>query len=406
MTNAWVVGAGVAGPAAAMALHKAGIDVTVAERRDDADDAGRSFLTLGSNGIDALGALDADHVVARIGFETPTLTMVSHTGKILGDSRTSAVRPDAPVSRTLRRADLSAALRAEAQARGIPIETGRTVTGVARDGERAQVRFADGDDTAADLVVACDGIHSRLRTAVDPTAAPPTYTGLVGLAGYSPAGLTDDRPGTYRMIFGRRAFFGYATAPGGDVWWFANVPQPHEPDRGEVERIEPATWRARLLDLFARDAGPATRLVEAATELTPASPMHTVPRLRRWHGDRTVLLGDAAHAPSPSSGQGASLAIEDAVVLARTLRDADDVPAAFAAFEAARRRRVETIVRQAQRVNSSKAATGVVRVVRDLVLPWALRAAADSRALRATYDHHLSWETSTDAGTDAVSTSR
>ncbi len=401
MTTAWIVGAGIAGPATAIALHKAGIDVTVAERRHDTDDGGSSFLTLGSNGIDALTALDAGHVVTRLGFETPTLTLVSGTGRVLGDSRTSAVRPDAPVSRTLRRPDLSAALRAEARARGITIETGRVATGVARDDECARVRFADGGEAVADLVVACDGIHSRLRRAVDPTAPPPAYTGLVGLAGYSPAGITDDRPGTYRMIFGRRAFFGYATAPGGDVWWFANVPQPHEPGRGEVERVEPETWRARLVDLFARDAGPATRLVDAATEIMPASPMHTVPRLARWHDGRTVLIGDAAHAPSPSSGQGASLAIEDAVVLARALRDADDVPAALGAFEAARRRRVETIVRQAQRVNGSKAATGVVRVMRDLMLPWVLRATANSHALRETYDHHLSWQT----GTDTVSTS-
>ena len=69
----------------------------------------------------------------------------------------------------------------------------------------------------------------------------------------------ESKPGSYEMIFGKRAFFGYALAPSGEVWWFANVPQPREPARGEVQAIDPEEWRQRLLGLFADDAGPAVR---------------------------------------------------------------------------------------------------------------------------------------------------
>jgi FAD-dependent urate hydroxylase len=103
------------------------------------------------------------------------------------------------------------------------------------------------------------------------------------------------------------------------------------------------------------------------------------------------VLGDAAHAPSPSSGQGASLAIEDAVVLATCLRDAADAESAFARFEQIRRPRVEKIVRWAERVNSSKAAGPAARRVRDAVLPLALRIGARSSAHEQTYGHRVEW---------------
>ena len=165
----------------------------------------------------------------------------------------------------------------------------------------------------------------------------------------------ESKPGSYEMIFGKRAFFGYALAPSGEVWWFANVPQPREPARGEVQAIDPEEWRQRLLGLFADDAGPAVRLIEATPRLSAASPIHALPHLA-WHGDRMIVIGDAAHAPSPTSGQGASLSVEDAVALARCLRDLPTPAAALTRFEAERRRRAERIVKWAARISSSKAA--------------------------------------------------
>ena len=102
-----------------------------------------------------------------------------------------------------------------------------------------------------------------------------------------------------------------------------------------------------------------------------------------------LVVGDAAHAPSPSSGQGASLAIEDAVVLATCLRDGAGVADAFARFEQIRRPRVEKIIRWAERVNSSKAAGPVGRRVRDAVLPVVMRLSARSSAHEQTYGHRV-----------------
>ncbi|MBA2947852.1 FAD-dependent monooxygenase [Streptomyces himalayensis] len=108
-----------------------------------------------------------------------------------------------------------------------------------------------------------------------------------------------------------------------------------------------------------------------------------------------IVLGDAAHAPSPSSGQGASLAIEDAVVLARCLRDTSSHAEAFTAFVGLRRPRVEKIVKQAARINNSKAAGPLGRLFLDNVMPLILKAAANSKYTEEIYGHHLDW----DAGT-------
>jgi 2-polyprenyl-6-methoxyphenol hydroxylase-like FAD-dependent oxidoreductase len=91
-----------------------------------------------------------------------------------------------------------------------------------------------------------------------------------------------------------------------------------------------------------------------------------------WHRGRVVLTGDAAHATSPSSGQGASLAIESAVELARCLRDLP-IPEAFGAYEGLRRTRVERVIAQTARVNNDKAAGPIARIIRDLTFPIAMK---------------------------------
>lgn len=387
MTNILVVGAGIAGPAVAIALHRVGLAATIVERRPEPSYGAGAFLTLGSNGLAAATTLGVGAAVTGLGFATPELTMVSGTGAVLGNATVSA--PD-PVSRTMRRSDLGHALREAALAQGIPIVDGADLVGVAPEGKGVTARFADGTIRHADLVVGCDGVRSRVRRAIAPDAEP-RWTGLVGYGGFSPAGLVTDPPGSYRMVFGRRAFFGHGTSTDGESWWFVNEPRRREPRRDELPRSD-ADQRAHLLGLVAGDAGPAATIIAATTQFSEPSPIHTIPHLDRWHHGRVVVIGDAAHAPSPSSGQGASLAIEDAVELAVALRDHGsatdaEVVAALDWFVARRRPRVESIIRQAARINTSKTATGPARVVRDLVLPRILRATAGSPQLRDAYEY-------------------
>jgi len=121
------------------------------------------------------------------------------------------------------------------------------------------------------------------------------------------------------MIFGKRAFFGYSARPSGEIYWFANVSRREEPTRQELSTITPQAWKRQLLELFVDDAGPATTIIESAGNELGAYPIHDMPTVPTWHRGPIALAGDAAHATSPNSGQGASIAIEDAIVLGEVL---------------------------------------------------------------------------------------
>jgi len=150
----------------------------------------------------------------------------AHTGKQLGVSRISTSRPDGTPSHTLKRADLYQALHDQATSRGIGIQHGKRLVNAETTGAGVRAVFADGSDDTGDLLIGCDSVHSAVRRIIDPAAPAPTYAGLVGTGGYARGVDVDTERGSYTMIFGKRAFFGYPVAPDGEVWWFANVPRP------------------------------------------------------------------------------------------------------------------------------------------------------------------------------------
>jgi 2-polyprenyl-6-methoxyphenol hydroxylase-like FAD-dependent oxidoreductase len=128
-----------------------------------------------------------------------------------------------------------------------------------------------------------------------------------------------------------------------------------------------------------------------------AGAIHLMPPVPHWHRERMVLVGDAVHAPSNSTGQGASLAVESAVELARCLRDAPDVGAAFAAYEALRRPRVEAIARRGARINSTKTPGPVARRVMRAVMPLAMRRMDVERTMGPEQRYRIDWDTAVPA---------
>ena len=390
--TAIIIGGGIAGPATAMALAKAGLEATVYEARPHGADGGGVMLTLAVNGIDALRTLGADAAAVAAGFPTPQITLRTHTGKRLGVTSTGGALADGTVAHTIRRADLYQALHSKAVARRITVLHGKRLVGAQEYPGGVQATFADGTQAQADILVGCDGVHSTVRGLIDPAAPAPSYAGLLNTGGFASGVTVAAPPGSYEMIFGKRAFFGYATAPGGQVWWFANLPQHREPARGEAEMVSAAQWRHRFTEIYAEDAGPALELIAATPGFAPMTPIHTIPHLRRWHTGRMIVVGDAAHAPSPTSGQGASLSIEDAVLLATSLRAIEPVSAAFTHFETVRRPRVEKIIKAAARINNNKAPSPAGRLLRDLMLPVILRATANAKSAREVYEYHADWD--------------
>jgi FAD-dependent urate hydroxylase len=390
--KALVIGGGVAGPVAAMALQRAGIDSVVYEAyASGADDAG-AFLTFASNGLDALRTIDANHLVLAEGFPTPRMEIQSGTGKHLGNAPNGGTLPDGTVSQTLRRADLYRALRDEAVRRGARVEYGKRLVDAEITPDGVLALFEDGTKAEGDLLIGADGIHSRTRRIIDPSATGARYIPVLNIGGYASDVRVPAHPGTFRMIFGKRAFFGYAVHPSSEVWWFANPPCTEEPTSAELAAISTEQWRKMLTNLFAEDDTPAVDIIRATPGRLAGWATYDLPSVPTWRRGPMIIIGDAAHATAPSSGQGASMAIEDAVVLARCLRDLPDTREAFATYEKLRRKRVERIVAHGARTSNSKAAGPVARVLRDLMMPLILKRVASGESLAWMHAYHIDWD--------------
>lgn len=194
--------------------------------------------------------------------------------------------------------------------------------------------------------------------------------------------------GVVEMMFGRRCFFGMTRAPSGEIWWFANPPRREAYTRAELAGATSERWRALLLELFAGDAGAAVEVVRASASVFGAN-QYDMPRVPRWSRGPMVIVGDAAHAVGPSSGQGASMAIEDSLALAGCLRDAPSIVRGLADYENVRRGRVERVVAHGARSGNTKLAGPVGRVVRDLVLPWILPRVTRPAQMAWLFEHRV-----------------
>jgi 2-polyprenyl-6-methoxyphenol hydroxylase-like FAD-dependent oxidoreductase len=388
--SAIVIGCGIGGPVVAIALGRIGINAVIYEAQERTADYVGSFLNTASNGLDALRVLDAQADVLAAGFPTPRMVLWSCTGKRLGEVA-NGLAPPGTTSITIRRGALHRALRDEALRRGIRIEQGKRLASAEATPTGVVAGFEDGSGATGDILIGSDGLHSRTRQILDPKAPKPRYTGLLSLGGCARGTTLAPTPDTFHMIFGKRGFFGYSVRPSGEVYWFANMAWPGEPTREQLAAISPGQWKGRLLELYDGDAGPAVEILHATADELAAYPIHDLPAVPTWHRGPMVIIGDAAHATSPSSGQGASLAIEDAVVLAKCLRDLPGPAEAFVAFERLRRGRVERVVRYSARIGQSKAAGPVARWFRDLLMPFALKHFANPAAQAWLYGYDLDW---------------
>jgi 2-polyprenyl-6-methoxyphenol hydroxylase-like FAD-dependent oxidoreductase len=340
VTRILIIGGGIAGLATALAATKAGLDATVYEAHPRADTDIGAFLTLASNGMLALAQIDAAESVARVGFDLTAMRVLSDTGTELaavplGDHSDPLAR-----YRCLRRADLSAALRAEAASRGITVRHGKRLATRTEDGTGITAHFTDGDTARGDLLIGADGLNSTVRTLLDPTAPTPRYAGQRVFYGYSTDARPPHVPARIEMLRGSTAAFGYTVSPDGETYWFARVPD-RELSAQEIIDGTADRWREMLVAVLRKDITPAAGIVAATGEQLMATNARDLPVGMRWHRGRTLLIGDAAHAASPATGQGAAMALEDAVVLAKALRDNGTMAAAWQVYDRLRRSRVE-----------------------------------------------------------------
>lgn len=369
-----VIGGGVAGAAAALAMRLIGAAVTVYEARADPGGEVGSFVSLAANGLRGLEALGCAEAVRRSGFDVPRQRMRGSGGRLIGDVPRGRRSADPLISVTLMRARLVTALREAAADAGAVFRFGDRAVGA--DPATGEVAFASGLRDRADLVVAADGIWSVLRGVLDADAPVPEYAGLYTVSGVSQGVATD--PGVFDLTLAGAGAFIHVRA-GDEVWWAAQIDERAEPER---EGVADAEWTRRAAAAFADEAVPS-RLVAATARLHRPVVHHVLDEVPVWHRGRIVLIGDAAH--PVGAGQGASMAIEDAVALAGAVASAP-VPEALDAYAAQRRPRIRKVIRTAEDNRGAKRAGPAARRAREFMMRLFVPLVYE-RATGWLYDH-------------------
>lgn len=391
--NALVIGSGLAGPLTAMALAKAGIEATICEARDEGAPIRGGGFNIASNGLDALAAIDALDATAGLGLPAPRLSFYGRAGRPLGTVVTGLPAPGGQDTTSFKRRDLFTALQQEATRRGIETRYRKRLVRLEQGRTSVTAFFSDGTADTADILVGADGIHSAVRPAIDPAAPQPRYTGLVSFGGFAPNPGLAPEPGRWKMAFGRRAFFGWFVPDDTQAWWFVSMPSERPLSREEILADGIPAWSRRLAGLFDGEKVPAAEIIAAqGDDIIVVGAEHDLPTVPVWHQGRVIIVGDAAHAASTSSGQGASMAMEDAATLGRCLRDTAGPDEAFTAFSRLRRERVAKVVALGAKTASSKAPGPVGAVVRDAAMKFGFRFFVKPESAAWLLRHHIDWD--------------
>jgi salicylate hydroxylase len=345
-TEAIIAGAGIGGLAAALALQKVGVDVRVYEQAPALGEvgAGISISPNGALGLRALGVLDEFRDLAY----APDYQLVRHykTARALAHVTRGDRLTETYGERyyTIHRADLHGVL-ARAVLANDPdaVATGHKVVDIEHDGDGVEVRFDVGTKRRADLLIGADGVRSRVRSILF-GAEEVRFTGFVAWRGLVPMERVPieamDPPS--QVFIGPGHMINRYPVRGGKLLNFVAFAERSGweeegwsiPAKVSELAAEFAGWHPWVTDIIG--AVPEEDLFKWALCARSA--------LMRWTRGRCAVLGDAAHPLLPYLGQGAVMAIEDAVLLGRACTAAHDVPEALARYEAARVGRARLVV--------------------------------------------------------------
>ncbi|KAH7914481.1 FAD/NAD(P)-binding domain-containing protein [Hygrophoropsis aurantiaca] len=383
-----IAGGGIAGASSAIFLSSLeGVNVTILEsrsRRSTSVEGG--ILMLGPNGMNVMKGLSVSaHLLARPNItQVAWLTIVDSAGAFIGKVPQGSVARYGFPSTLASRWDILEVLLDEVERRRIPIKWSSKVIGLKQKDDGVVVQWTENGiqyEKCADLLIGADGIWSSVRTLMyqelNLPIPKPRYSGLLGIGGFVD---TTEVPGIYDylsaerpvvMIQGRNGFIGL-TLVGTDVkrigWWSTYEAADRSREEWNIPREETFKELNRRFSTWAYPVPQVLAVAERpSTEAPLLWPISEVEGLPRWHNHgQVVLIGDAAHAMPPHSGQGASQAMEDAAYLGYLIRQCmspskdpgapniPDVKSALSALQKAREDRVGHIVAEANRRGDGK----------------------------------------------------
>ncbi|HEY6406396.1 MAG TPA: FAD-dependent monooxygenase, partial [Ktedonobacteraceae bacterium] len=230
--KALIIGCGIAGPALALFLQRAGIEAEIYEARTTSE--GYS-LSLSCNGVAVLQELGLDRAAFAEGSAVKEWLMWNGRGKHLGGG---VLAGGGLKSVFIKRVPLGRIISDEAERQGIKIARGKKLQNIEVTSQGGvMATFQDGTQALGDLLIGSDGVHSRTRQIIDPAFAGAAYSGLINSGGYTSGVKVSSPPEITHFIFCKRAFFGYHVSPTGYIYWFVNWPQADEPVIGTFDGI-------------------------------------------------------------------------------------------------------------------------------------------------------------------------
>jgi 2-polyprenyl-6-methoxyphenol hydroxylase-like FAD-dependent oxidoreductase len=350
ITQALVVGGGVGGMSAALALARRGVAVTLADADPQwrAYGAGISVTGLSLRAFDDLGILD--EVRAR-GFVGAGIRLRTPGGDVIME--TPPVPPDAPpVARSggIMRPVLHEIMSSRVRAAGIEVLLGAEATAF-RQYDTGVEMDLPGRAERFDLMIAADGIFSKTREALFPRAPKPQFTGQGCWR------IVADRPAEVdraEMFLGGPVKLGFNPVSADKMYAFILEHVPDNPWFAPEEQL------AHVAQLLAPYGGYVADVRDnlGADSLVNYRPLEWVLLPAPWHKGRVVLIGDAVHATTPHMASGAGMAVEDGLVLAEELAAHEDTDRALSAFTARRFERARLVVENSVRIGEIEMAGG------------------------------------------------
>jgi 2-polyprenyl-6-methoxyphenol hydroxylase-like FAD-dependent oxidoreductase len=331
-----VVGGGIGGLTAAIALRQRGFAVTVIEKDPQWSVYGVGIIQQGNvlRAVDALGILDR-YVDAGVGFDAVEVYVPN--GMKVARVPSHRLLEHYPANLGVSRRAMQKVLGDAAKECGAEIRLGLTADSIEDDGAAVRVGFSDGSTGSYDLVIGADGVYSQTRAMVFPEAPSPEFTGQSVWRYNLPRPADLDALHVYNGPIGA----GLVPISADLIYIYLTTPEPGNPRYPREELA--AAMRGKM-----EACGPVIRAL--ADQITDNDevvyrPLEGLLVEGPWHKGRVVLLGDAVHATTPHLGQGAGLAIEDSLVLADELARHDDMDAALTAYRERRFERCAYIVR-------------------------------------------------------------
>lgn len=333
-----IIGGGIGGFAAAAALYYFGIEAIVYERAEDLRELGAGMM-LWANATRVLYELGLLEKVLAVSGATDSFLVRNSRGDCLMNIATGDF--EVP-SVCIPRAELLSILIS-----GVPsgqIKLGHEFVRLEQLRNKVRVYFADGPIAEHDILIGADGLRSRVRTEIFGLREP-VYRGYMvwrGIGRYEGAEMP---PATSSETWGKGKRFGILNTGNGKYTWYAavNVPQNHRDASGGR--------KAELLEMFDGWHCPIGELISSTPDvLIMKNGASDHNPMRKWVKQRVALLGDSAHACTPNLGQGGGMAIEDALVLAKSLNSEDSIEAALRLYEKRRTGRTRHIQQRSRRM--------------------------------------------------------